>query len=94
MSRDEFADFVFVGIATYKRWLRGEIQSKPLDKLVRLRTDLRCLEATASELVNKLSATRGTSWEMTISRPLSSLPRMDVTYGKGGATGKQADQAA
>ena len=56
MSREEFSEYVFVGIATFKRWLRGEIQSKPYDKLVRLRTDLVCLEATTSELLERMAA--------------------------------------
>jgi putative zinc finger/helix-turn-helix YgiT family protein len=56
MTREEFAEYVFVGIATFKRWLRGEIQSLAYDKLVRLRTDLQCLERSQTELVERLTA--------------------------------------
>jgi putative zinc finger/helix-turn-helix YgiT family protein len=61
LSRDEFAEYVFVGIATYKRWLRGEIQSRAYDKLVRLRTDLQCLENSSNELMERLTAGVGTA---------------------------------
>lgn len=56
MTWHEFSEYVFVGIATLKRWMQGEIQSQALDRLVRLRSDLPFLEQTASELVVRLSA--------------------------------------
>ena len=40
MTRPDFAGFVFVGIAALKRWRRGEIQTRALDRLVRLRAGL------------------------------------------------------
>ena len=39
MTLPEFASYVSVGIATLKRWRRGEIQTEALDCLVRLRAD-------------------------------------------------------
>ncbi len=56
MTWKEFAEYVFVGIATLKRWLRGEIQTQALDRLVRLRADLPFLEKTASELAGRLAS--------------------------------------
>lgn len=50
MTWPEFANYVFVGIATLKRWKRGEIQTQALDRLVRLRADPRFLEAARMEL--------------------------------------------
>ncbi len=55
MTLPEFADYVSVGIATLKRWRRGEIQTEALDRLVRLRTDLQYAEAAANELRARLS---------------------------------------
>lgn len=55
MTWPEFASYVFVGIATLKRWRRGEIQTQALDRLVRLRTDPRFLEETRSELHARLA---------------------------------------
>lgn len=50
MTWPDFASFVFVGIATLKRWRRGEIQTQALDRLVRLRADPQFLEKAVSEL--------------------------------------------
>ena len=55
MKWPEFASYVFVGIATLKRWKRGEIQTQALDRLVRLRTDPRFLEETRIELHARLA---------------------------------------
>jgi putative zinc finger/helix-turn-helix YgiT family protein len=55
LSRQRFADYVYVGIAAYKRWLRGDTQSRPYDKLVRLRIDLLCIEQSARELVEHMT---------------------------------------
>ena len=55
MTWPEFASYVFVGIATLKRWRRGEIQTQALDRLVRLRADPRFLEEARSELDARLA---------------------------------------
>ena len=55
MTLQEFADYVFVGIATLKRWRRGEIQTQALDRLVRLRADPRFLEEAKAELDRRLA---------------------------------------
>ena len=57
MTWPEFASYVFVGIATLKRWKRGEIQTQALDRLVRLRTDPDFLEQAAIELHRRLADT-------------------------------------
>lgn len=56
MTWPEFASYVFVGIATLKRWKRGEIQTQALDRLVRLRSDPRFLEAAQAELHRRLAS--------------------------------------
>ena len=38
-TRDEFAAFLNIGVATLKRWLGGEIQNEALDELVQMKTD-------------------------------------------------------
>lgn len=55
MTLQEFADYVFVGIATLKRWRRGEIQTQALDCLVRLRADPKCLQEAKTELDRRLA---------------------------------------
>lgn len=55
MTWPEFADYLFIGIATLKRWNRGEIQTQALDRLVRLRADPSFLERAASELHERLT---------------------------------------
>lgn len=55
MTLPEFADYVFVGIATLKRWRRGEIQTQALDRLVRLRADPGFLEEAKAELDRRLA---------------------------------------
>ena len=54
MTWPEFASYVSVGIATLKRWRRGEIQTQALDHLVRLRADLQYAERAAVELRARL----------------------------------------
>ncbi len=54
MTLPEFASYVSVGIATLKRWRRGEIQTEALDRLVRLRADLQYAESAAGELRARL----------------------------------------
>lgn len=56
MNRVQFAEFVFIGIATLKRWLRGEIQNAALDKLVRLRTSFAEMQASSKELTEQMTA--------------------------------------
>ena len=56
MTWPDFASYVFVGIATLKRWRRGEIQTQALDRLVRLKADPRFLEKAASELHARLAS--------------------------------------
>ena len=56
MTWPEFADYVSIGIATLKRWRRGEIQTQALDRLVRLRADPRFLEKAAAELHARLAS--------------------------------------
>lgn len=56
MTWPEFADYVSIGIATLKRWRRGEIQTQALDRLVRLRADPRFLEKAAAELRARLAS--------------------------------------
>ena len=55
MTLPEFASYVCVGVATLKRWRRGEVQTEALDRLVRLRADLQYVEAAASELRARLA---------------------------------------
>lgn len=55
MTLPEFADYVFVGIATLKRWRRGEIQTQALDRLVRLQADPGFLEEAKAELDKRLA---------------------------------------
>ena len=55
MTWPEFASYVFVGIATIKRWRRGEIQTQALDRLVRLRADPRFLDEARSDLHVRLA---------------------------------------
>ena len=55
MTLPEFADYVFVGIATLKRWRRGEIQTQALDRLIRLRADPGFLEEAKAELDRRLA---------------------------------------
>lgn len=55
MTWPEFATYVFVGIATIKRWRRGEIQTQALDRLVRLRADSRFLDEARTELQVRLA---------------------------------------
>lgn len=55
MTWPEFASYVFVGIATIKRWRRGEIQTQALDRLVRLRADPRFLDEARNELHVRLA---------------------------------------
>ena len=59
MTWPEFAGYVFVGIATLKRWRRGEIQTQALDRLVRLRADPRFIEMAAKELNARLATAAG-----------------------------------
>jgi putative zinc finger/helix-turn-helix YgiT family protein len=54
LTQADFAEHLFVGIATYKRWLGGEIQSRAYDKLVRLRTDPGCAKSSAAEVIERL----------------------------------------
>ena len=54
MTLPEFASYVSVGIATLKRWRRGEIQTEALDRLVRLRADFQYAERAAGELRARL----------------------------------------
>ena len=56
MTWPEFARYVFVGIATIKRWRRGEIQTQALDRLIRLRADPRFLDEARSELHVRLAS--------------------------------------
>lgn len=60
MTWPEFAGYVFVGIATLKRWRRGEIQTQALDRLVRLRADPSFLEEARRDLHRRLE--RPPSW--------------------------------
>ena len=55
MKWPEFAGYVSVGIATLKRWRRGEIQTEALDRLVRLRADPQYAERAVSELRARLA---------------------------------------
>ncbi len=55
MTWPEFASYVSVGIATLKRWKRGEIQTQALDRLVRLQADLRFLNEARSKLKARLA---------------------------------------
>ena len=55
MTWPEFASYVSVGIATLKRWKRGEIQTQALDRLVRLQADLRFLDEARSKLKARLA---------------------------------------
>lgn len=55
MTLRAFASYVSVGVATLKRWRRGEIQTEALDSLVRFRADLQYTERAASELRVRLA---------------------------------------
>ena len=55
MTLPAFASYVSVGVATLKRWRRGEIQTEALDHLVRFRADLQYAERAASELRVRLA---------------------------------------
>lgn len=55
MTWTEFADYVSIGIATLKRWRRGEIQTQALDRLVRLKADPRFIEKALSDLHARLA---------------------------------------
>jgi putative zinc finger/helix-turn-helix YgiT family protein len=55
MTWKQFADYVPVGVATLKRWLGGEIQSPPMDMLVRLRADASFAQRAADELFMRLA---------------------------------------
>lgn len=39
MTQQEFADFLKVGVASIKRWELGQVQDRPYDELIRLKTD-------------------------------------------------------
>lgn len=54
MTLESFAAFVFIGVATLKRWLAGEIQSEALDKLVRMCTDFGELQQSALALTEAM----------------------------------------
>ena len=68
MTWPEFADYVSIGIATLKRWRRGEIQTQALDRLVRLRADPRFLEKALSELHARMA--NAPAWHQVRRRPV------------------------
>ena len=60
MSQVEFAAYLGVGVAGVKRLELGEIQSKGVDELIRLKTDTKYAEALLTDLYQRLShASRG-----------------------------------
>ena len=65
MTWPEFANYVAVGIATIKRWKRGEIQTQALDRLVRLQADPRFLEEARNKLKARLD---WASWQQRVPR--------------------------
>jgi transcriptional regulator with XRE-family HTH domain len=56
MTWKQFAKYVNVGIATLKRWMRGEIQTAALDSLVRLKADPSYAQQALEELLGRLVA--------------------------------------
>ena len=65
MTWPEFASYVLVGIATLKRWKRGEIQTRALDRLVRLQADPRFLDEARSKLKACLASA---AWQQQVPR--------------------------
>lgn len=65
MTWPEFASYVAVGIATIKRWKRGEIQTQALDRLVRLQADPHFLEEARNKLKARLACA---SWQPRVPR--------------------------
>ena len=55
MTWKQFADYVGIGVATFKRWMGGEIQSEAYNSLVRLKADLKYAEQAASDLLAMLT---------------------------------------
>lgn len=90
MTWKEFAEYVFVGIATLKRWMRGEIQSEALDRLVRLRTDLQFIEKTATELAGRLASSGISSAAV---QPVKTVPRKKVHWNDGSSSDGNANAA-
>lgn len=56
MTWKQFAEYVGVGVATLKRWMRGEIQTAALDSLVRLKADPSYAQRALDELLGRLMA--------------------------------------
>jgi len=63
MSQRQFAEFVGIGVASLKRWERGEVQSEQLDRQVRLHSDPDYAEESLNELVSELVRRQGETSE-------------------------------
>ncbi len=78
MTRQQFADHALIGIATLKRWLRGEIQTPAYDMLVRLRTDFGSIQASSKKLTELMTA--HTAATVTTSAPVVRKPKITVSW--------------
>lgn len=63
MSQTEFAAYVGVGTAGLKRWELGDIQTKAVDELIRLKTDPEYLQRLIDGLYRKLVTSKETRVE-------------------------------
>ncbi len=55
MSQVEFAEYLGVGSASVKRWELGELQTKMVDELIRVKTDPNYAESLVAALYERLT---------------------------------------
>jgi hypothetical protein len=92
MTRQQFAEHVLIGIATLKRWLRGEIQTRAYDTLVRLRTDFGEIQASSKKLTELMTAHTPTT--VMTSAPATRRPKVMVCYSDDVFTDPGSDEKA
>jgi putative zinc finger/helix-turn-helix YgiT family protein len=56
LSQADFAEYVGIGIATLKRVEHGEVQSKTIDELIRVKTDTTYAQQMIEDLFRRIAA--------------------------------------
>jgi hypothetical protein len=92
MTRQQFAEHALIGIATLKRWLRGEIQTHAYDMLVRLRTDFGEIQASSKKLTELMTA--HTVATVTTSAPVVRKPKITQSCGDDECSDPGSDEKA
>ena len=79
MTWKQFAEYVGVGVATLKRWMRGEIQTGALDTLVRFKADPDYARSALDELTSRLAIEVPTTAEV-VEAPARRTMRRRVNF--------------